>query len=245
MLSHSDFRNVNQHIDAYIDHIEGLGLRLRVDDDLTAFACARAEFKGYVHPALDPNRSDVRAGLWLEATGPDRRIAGCVAIRRFDNECLSNLIWSRQLWGDRRPLLRSITPITLTWPDDMPSPMGRLIYSGGLFLDERYRSAKVGISMVRLLRALAFRDWRPDWVFGLAAERLALADIPRKLYGYTRTVPCFNEKTDFGPVHQKEWLSLISLDEMKAEYLAPATLPSNWEPPILNEGNRNQLVATG
>ena len=245
MLDHDDFQNVNQHIGAYMDHIEGLGLRLRVDDDLSAFACARGGFKGYVHPALDPNHSNIRAGLWLEALGPDRSIAGCVAIRRFDGECLSNLIWSRQLWGDRRPVLRSIRPITLTWPDDMPKPSGRLIYSGGLFLDERYRSSKVGISMVKLLRALAFRDWRPDWVFGLAAEPLAMADIPRKLYGYTKTVPCFNEKTDFGPAHEKEWLSLISLNEMKAEYAAPALIPANWEPPILNQGYGNQLVAAG
>ena len=245
MLDHTDFYNVNQHIETYIRHIETSGLRLRIDDDLSAFACVRGRFRGYVHPALDPNYSDTSSGLWLEALGNDRNVAGCVAIRRFDGESLANLIWSRQLWGDRRPLLRPISPIQLLWPDGMSSPKGRLVYSGGLFLDEKYRSAKVGISMVRLLRAMAFRDWRPDWVFGLAAEPLVAADIPRKLYGYSQTVPCFNEKADFGPAHEREWLSVISRNDMRAEYASLPSVPSNWESPVLDQRYGNQMAAAG
>ena len=130
MLNRDDFLNVNRHIGSYIANIEGKGLRLRVDDDLSSFACARSQFSGYIHPALDPNHSNIGTGLWLEATAPDGSVVGCVAARKFQEESLANLIWSRQLWGDRRPLLRAIDPISLLWPEAMAAPSGRLVYSG-------------------------------------------------------------------------------------------------------------------
>lgn len=252
MLDQTDYANLERHIGAYLTAIEGSGLRLRLDDDPHGFAAARGRFEGYVHPALSPVQSRIPEGsmLWLELTAPDRSIVGCTAMRRFDGERLADLVWSRRLWGDRFPLLRPIRPLTLTWPRGMTEPTGRLVYSGGLYLDKAWRSRGLGVRMVRLLRALAVRDWVPDWVFGLAQEKMARAGFTTEHYGYTRVVPCFNEAADFGPKYEQEWLSTISLNEIRAEldgepYTPDAvpvvdlgglgSVPANREPPLLDQ----------
>jgi hypothetical protein len=251
MLDQQDYANIERHIDAYLQTIERRGLRLRLDDDPAAFTAARGRFEGYVHPALNPVQSRIAPGtmLWLEATAPDRRVVGCTAMRRFDDERLADLIWSRRLWGDRHPLLRPIKPITLLWPRGMPQPAGRLVYSGGLYLDQEWRDHATGIRMVRLLRALAVRDWHPDWVFGLAQERMARSGFTRAHYGYTRVVPCFDEATDFGPKYEQEWLSTISLDEIRAELdgapYDPASLPAEREAPSLDQRHRDHHAPAG
>lgn len=248
MLDQTDFANVNRHIKVYLNGIEKEGFRVRIDNDLSAFAATRSEFGGYVHPALDPNLSDIppRSGLWLELTLPDRRLVGCTAVRMFDGERLDQLVWSRRLWGDRKPRLQPIVPITLKWPRGMPKPAGRLVYSGGLYLHEDYRANKIGIRLVRLLRAIVFRDWAPDWVFGLAQQGLAEGNVPVKHYGYARTVPCFDETTDFGPKHVREWLSTMSLLDMQAEYDGdPLSPPSAREAPLLDQRDRHDLATAG
>ncbi|MEQ8395016.1 hypothetical protein [Thalassobaculum sp.] len=252
MLDQTDYANLERHIAAYVGAIETSGLRLRFDDDPAGFAATRAQFEGYVHPALDPVQSRIPPGsmLWLEATDASRRPVGCTAMRRFDGERLADLIWSRRIWGDRHPRLQPIRPISLLWPRGMPEPAGRLVYSGGLYLDRAWRNNALGIRMVRLLRALVVRDWHPDWVFGLSQDKMAIADFPRRYYGYTRTVPCFNEATDFGPRHEREWLSMISLDEIRGEldqdpYRPDESVPPGGELPPLNERNGDHPVAAG
>jgi hypothetical protein len=112
-------------------------------------------------------------------------------------------------------------------------------------LREEPRGSRLGICMVRLLRAMVFRDWYPDWVFGLAQESMARNNVPVEHYGYRRTIPCFDEQVDFGPRHDREWLSTISRLELHAEYAGDPLIPAPGEVPRLDQGNGDHSAAAG
>jgi hypothetical protein len=80
------------------------------------------------------------------------------------------------------------------------------------------RGKKVGINLIRLVRAMSFRFFYEDWHFGLITEETFESRIHLDLYGYHEAARAFSEKPSWGPRNSVEYVNYSSKNDMLAAY---------------------------
>jgi len=190
---------------------------------------ARAPATLMVNPAFDPAYCDLSRARVLQLRAGDDTV-GVIAGKAIDGDFVE-LMRSGALWYGREA--GAAQQVAVSAPPEVPALAGRLAYFGGLWLHPRVRGTGLSSLLPRLIRAIAVRDWLPDFLCGGVLEALAIREIPTRVYGYAHCVqigqavhfPLTGKKENlFMPWESlTEWLALsqvylaaLSLDEIEA-----------------------------
>lgn len=220
-LDVKDFENINRHINFHRTRLEAASLTVRQSQDMRRFVDLRREKGGIVHSMFDPDRSNHGhdGAFWLEARDRRGQSVGLIATRLYTRGNMRQLLQSRQIWMDAAPVLDDMPPFPFA--DDIPALEGRIAVTGGLFVDSAWRGVRLGLHMVRLLRAVSLRFWFQDWNCGLINDSINSGKVQKWGYGYPNTATIFDgaeNRPSWGPYHDREHLNWMSQADMLAEF---------------------------
>ncbi len=224
MLTPADLAAIDRHVTHYRLWFAERDLRAVRSSDLRTFTQRRLQLgwreNDYVNPAFHPRTSIVPpgTGFWLAIATNDGTEIACVATRYFDDASLTGLFRTRRIWDQARAARERPAPVETDWAPIADEAVGRLATHGGLTVDRAWTGRGIGTRLVRLIRAMSLREWGQDWNFGSVADALFERSFQIRRYGYRRTFDSFTVKPDWGPRHDREYISLISRTEMIEEY---------------------------
>ena len=164
-LTDQELAEIQTHIDGTIEYLDGLGLEIDVDDDLSNWKRLLEQAPGSigVSRTLDPTVNDLRPGnsFWVYTRTHDGEVVACQADRLIVTEnFVRDDICTHRLFGDRRPII-NFYPIELG--KNLPFLTGRVTFGGGTWVHPDWRGHGLGGFMSRLGRALSIRHFLADY----------------------------------------------------------------------------------
>lgn len=178
----------------------------------------RIEGKRTGNPEFDPklHELDETNALWIEVINDSEETVATSAAKLLETQDFAGLTRSYQLWyGDK---IRFMDPLDIVVDPDVTLPSGRLVFDGAMWVRPDKRHQGFSWILGRLLKAVTFDRWAPDWFFGLAFTGISKSRLPVYSYGYPRLDRFANAYGLPGYVAQD--LSLASMS--RAEYVRQA-----------------------
>ena len=149
---------------------------------------------GRLIPLLDPRHARIPAGDALCIVCRDGR-GDIVAIQgerlfRAEDRSLEDLVHGGAFFdSDLDDPDAEVGRCEITAPGAR-TMRGNIAYSGGLWVDPRYRSLRLASLLPRLTRAYAVAHWNADYTIGFLKDEVAPTELGRR-YGYPRCEAAF------------------------------------------------------
>lgn len=183
-----DALNLGELIEADIERIQRLGLRLTVERDFAGlvdvFRQWRPDLRDPVNPTFNPERRDIHPdSFWLRAIDRQGNVVGTDATAIVHGGDLIEMmrdgtLWYRpgcrpDDWGQIGEIRSRGTPVS-----------GSFSHGGALFVDPAWRMHGLGRLLLSLNRLFALHQCALDWVTGFVLEDMATVSANRKLYRF-------------------------------------------------------------
>lgn len=201
--------------------LEKGGYRTEISHEMTKLmeALLLLDGKKSGNPEFDPALHDLHAdnSLWIKVRDKGNEIIATSAARLVDTHDFIGLTRSYKLWyGDK---IRFMDPLKIVVGHNVTIPCGQLVFDGAMWVRRDHRRRGLSWILARLLKAVTFESWNPDWYFGMAFQAIANTRLPIYGYGYETLEP-FATGYHF-PGYAPHDLSLATLS--RAQYLEHST----------------------
>ena len=146
---------------------------------------------GWLNPGFDPDKSDVTEANCVSIAIRDAKgdFVACNALRLFVTDSFKFIMGRGDLfYGPTTTRLLNGMPLCLD--NDYRDISGRIGYSGGTLVAERYQGRRIGVLTTRLVRLLGERLYRADHHTGLIFQNRPDDPWPKNPYDFARCRSC-------------------------------------------------------
>lgn len=171
-----------------------MGMTLEVRSDIENFGPLReaVDDRGPVSMMFDPQYADVNSfnSFWIMGTDRGGKVVHLQAVRflDMDSEAMAEKFYGNISEHFMRLAKSTGKKARCVCPMMMERIAGPSCYHGEIWLDREYRGKGLSMYLPRLLMAIAFVKWTPNYIFGLIPEKLAYCGIGVE-YGYYHIEP--------------------------------------------------------
>ena len=167
-LTDAELAEIQEFVDQTIESLDGLGLKISVDDDLSNWKRHLEQAPGSigVSRTLDPAVNDLRPGnsFWVFLVDDTGEVVACQADRFVITEdFVRDYVRTHRLFGDRLPVIGHY-PLKLG--ADLPCIAGRVSFGGGTWVHPNWRGHNLGGVVSRLGRLFSVRHFLVDYFTG-------------------------------------------------------------------------------
>lgn len=181
-------------MDAIEEHLRGIGLTFYIDEDLTGLKTINSEKQAHdwfaLMPIFDCDAYPGGEAFWLRGVDDSGETVMTVAARLYRlwrtnlNDELTSL---RLFYGSKRETPRLGESIACTAPS-AKRLSGKILYSGGGWVDPRYRGQGFASYVPRLSYLIGLQRWQHDYTISFVEPALVERKVAAN-YGFRNVEP--------------------------------------------------------
>jgi len=201
-LTDNDLTEIQTFIDRARAELDGRGLTLEVDSDLSKWVKLINDAPGKVVVASthDPSKTYLHPGnsFWILIRERDQRfvdrflrrerpVVACLCHRVIQTDNIADDIRTHRLFYDRKPIL-DCRPVNIALLETTPVIGGKVGLAGGFWVHPRYRGSKLSNIVSRVTRVLSLRHFDIDWSISLVRDTPRRKAMIHDTYGLAHSV---------------------------------------------------------
>jgi len=216
-------RTPQAFINACFSMMWNSGYSATIDTDLRGWVgfLANAYPDSPVNAAFNPefHRLEADNSFWLSVRRrSDNKVIACICDRLIESDDFFEDQRQMRIWyGD--PETSGVEPMDIAQPRSaFPNVRGKIGHHGGLRVDRSERHNGLAWLLCRVIRAMSMLRWPDlDWHCGTSLEDVAVRDLPRNTYGYTRVDLLLDGWFEPSQLNHKVFMTSISASEISLQ----------------------------